>query len=263
MNVRVPFEFIGLGRRFREQITNADDHAVRTMISIFTPLARRADRSAVPRAELLQGAARQWRREMPSVGLLDSKIQLTRRDLHIRDVRVGGGTARATWNASADEPVVSILLVELHVAKGMCRLMVEVIALLSLHAIGRWHQRSRDNSEAALLADLARLAGAYGKIPRIHVATDNQKFFWPASNGQWAGSITERLSEVTGRQEQILNVRTFLPESGKDTEANGCRSWNEETPVSPAEGFADVRLRWDSLRPPRLCGTHSSPRILS
>ena len=218
----VPFEFLGLGRRFRERIAEADDRAVATMLSIFSPLAQRAKRSAVPRPELLQGAARQWRREMPPLGLLDSKIELSRRDLHIREVRVGGGTAQATWNEATDEPVISILLVELHVAQGVCQLVVDTTALLTLHALGRWYQRSLDNSDAALRLDLARLAAAYGTILESGTATARRKFHWPGASGHWVGSITRRLSEATGRQEQILNVRTFLPGGAKEAAAAGC-----------------------------------------
>jgi hypothetical protein len=211
VSARVPFEFLGLGRRFRDQIADADDNAVRTMIGVFTPLARRADRSAVPRPESLQDAVRTWRQKMPSLGLLDSKVELSRRDLTIREVRVGAGTTCATWNPAMDEPVISILMVDLHIAKGICRLMVDTVALLPLHALGRWFQRSLVNSNAALLADLAQLAAAYGKILDTNAATGDRKFHWSADSGHWAGSVINRLSEVTGRQEQVLSVRTFLP----------------------------------------------------
>jgi hypothetical protein len=212
----VPFEFVGLGRRFRDRIVDADDQAVKAMISVFKPLARRAERSAVSRPELLQGAVRFWRQKMPNLGLLDSNIQLSRRDLYIREVRVGAGTACAPWNTAIEEPVISILLVELHVAKDICLLRVDTVALLPLHALGRWYQRSLANNDDALLADLAQLAGAYGKILPIDAAVDNLKFLWPTTGGQWAGSITERLSEATGREEQVLNVRTFLPRRAKN-----------------------------------------------
>ena len=214
---RVPFEFRGRGRCFREQIADADDLAVRTMAHVFTPLAVRADRSAIPRPELLQDAARDWRQEMPTVGLLDSNIQRSRRELHIREVRVGAGTlSHATRDKETSEPVVAILLVDLHVAPGICRLMVDTAVLLSLHALGRWYQRALDNSEVALLSDLARLAAAYGRILTIHAATGNPGFLCPATGGQWAGSITQRLSEATGRQERVLDVRTFLPEGARE-----------------------------------------------
>ncbi len=213
----VPFEFVGLGRCFRDRIADADNHAVKTMISVFTPLARRAERSAVSRPELLQDATRLWRQKMPSFGLLDSNIQLSRRELYIREVRVGAGTACAPWNAAIEEPVVSILLVELHVAKDICLLRTDTVALLPLHALGRWYQRSLLNSDAALLADLAQLAGAYGKILPTDASVDNLKFLWPTTGGQWAGSITERMSEATGREERVLNVRTFLPRSTRNS----------------------------------------------
>jgi hypothetical protein len=226
----VPFEFLGLGRRFRDQIVDADDRALKTMIGVFKPLARRADRSTVSRPELLQDAVRLWRQKMPSVGLLDSKIQMSRRDLHIREVRVGAGTACAPWNAATDEPVISIVLVELRVAKDVCRLMVDPVVLLPLHALARWYQRSLDNSDAALLTDLAQMASAYGEILHIHTALGNRKFLCPATSGLWAGSVTERLSEATGRQEQVLSVRTFLPGGTKDTKV---ATWSRDQEVLP------------------------------
>lgn len=239
MNTPVPFEFLGLGRAFREQIVDADDRALKTMIDVFRPLARRADRSADSRPELLQDAVRFWRQKMPSVGLLDSKIQISRRDLHIREVRVGAGTACAPWNAATDEPVISIVLVELRVAKEVCLLMVDTVALLPLHALGRWYQRSLANNDAALFADLAQLACAYGEILRNHSALGNRKFLGPASSGLWAGSVAERLSEATGRQEQVLNVRTFVSGHARETEV---AKWSKNREML-ADRSRDPRVR--------------------
>ena len=209
----VPREFLGLGRRFREQIADADDLAARAMIRVFKPLAARADRSAIPRPEMLQDAARIWRQSMPSMGLLDSNIHRSRRDLHIREVRLGVGTFHgASWDEGASEPVVAILLVDLLAAPGICRLMVEAAVMFSLHALARWYQRAPDNSEAALLLDLARPAAMYGQIIGTSAMTGNQSFLCAAEGGQWAGSLTQRLSEATGRREPVLNIRTFLPD---------------------------------------------------
>jgi hypothetical protein len=212
----VPREFLGLGRQFREQIADADDLAARAMIRVFKPLAARADRSAIPRPEMLQDAARIWRQSMPSMGLLDSNIQRSRRELHIREVRLGVGTFHgAAWDDGASEPVVAILLVDLLVAPGTCRLMVDAAAQFSLHALARWYQRAPDNSEAALLSDLARPAAVYGQIIGTSAMTGNHSFLCAAAGGQWAGSLTQRLSEATGRQEPVLNIRTFLPDGAR------------------------------------------------
>jgi hypothetical protein len=74
--------------------------------------------------------------------------------------------------------------------------------------------------EVALLSDLARLAAAYGRILTIHAATGNPGFLCPAPDGQWAaGSIMQCLSEATGRQERVLDVRTFLPEGTREYSA--------------------------------------------
>jgi hypothetical protein len=211
MTTPVPAEFLGLGRRFREQIADADDRAVGVTLEVFTPLAKRAERSPRPRPELLQDAARHWRQRMPVFGLIESKTQLSRRELHIREVRVGAGTWRYDpRNESSNEAGVVILLVDFHVAHGICQLSADTAAILPLHALGRWYQRSLDNREAALISDLGRLAAAYGIILDKAAATRDAGFFCVAASGRWAGSVTRRFSEVTQRQERILNVRTFL-----------------------------------------------------
>jgi hypothetical protein len=212
MSTPVPAEFLGLGRRFREQIADADDVAVGVIAQIFTPLGKRADRSPRPRPEMLQDAARLWRQKMPSIGLIDRKMQLSRKELHIREVRLGGGSwQHDPKDERGNEPGVGVLLVELHVAIGICQLMVDSAAMVPLHALGRWYQRSLNNSEAALIADLGRLAADYGSILDRAAAVGDPSFFCPTPNGRWAGAIAQRFSNATGRPERVLNVRTFLP----------------------------------------------------
>ncbi len=111
------------------------------------------------------------------------------------------------------EAGIAILLVELRVAPAICTLTVEPAAQLPLHALGRWYQRALDNRETALISDLGRLAAAYGKILDQAAATLDPNFFCPVASGRWAGSVMRRFSDVTQRQERVLNVRTFLPEA--------------------------------------------------
>ena len=211
----VPAEFLGLGRRFGAQVADAGDQAVGVMAQIFTPLATRAERSPVPRSELLQGAARLWRLRMPAFGLFDSKTQVSRRELLIREARAGAGAHPRDERTT--EATVLILFVELHVAPGVCQLMVDAVALLPLHALGRWYQRAFNNCDAALISDLGCLAAAYGGILGEVAANRDPNFFCPVASGQWAGSVTQRFGEATQRQERILNVRTFLsPTAGVD-----------------------------------------------
>ena len=208
----MPAEFLGFARRFRERIAEADDRAMGVIAEIFPPLAKRAERSQRPRPELLQGAERIWRQKMPTFGLLDSKTQLSRRELRIREVRVGVGTWRYDpHDERSDEAGIAILLVEFWVAAGICEWVAEPAVLLPLHALGRWYQRSLDSREDALLGDLGRLAYVYGNILDNAAATLDLRFFCPAGSGQWAGTVTRRFSVATQRQERILNVRTFLP----------------------------------------------------
>ena len=109
------------------------------------------------------------------------------------------------------EPVVAIVLVELDVAKGICRLMTQTATLISLHALGRWFQRSFDNGEIALWSDLRGLAIETGRLLESRSAADNSSVVYRAGSGQWVGTLTEHPSEATGRPEKVVSVRTFIP----------------------------------------------------
>lgn len=207
---RVPFEYLGRGRCFREKLAVADDRATGTMISIFTSLARRADRSPIPRCELLTGAERRWLREMPAFGLLDSKIIRSGRNLQIREVRSGVGTVPVGQEGEDREAVIAIVSVELLVAKGICQLATRTTALISLHALARWYQRSFDNGETTLWSDLRSLAAKTASILESRSTLNSQRFSCRVSSGEWVGSFSERPGEITGHPEQVLNVRTFI-----------------------------------------------------
>ena len=83
---------------------------------------------------------------------------------------------------------------------------------MSLHALARRYQRAFDTSEAALLADLARLAGEYGKLLDDHAKhPGDTEFVVPLpTGGSWVGAVGRRFSEATGRDERIVSVSTFL-----------------------------------------------------
>ena len=109
------------------------------------------------------------------------------------------------------EPGLAICLVELRVAENICRTTQDLVVLLSLHALGRWFQRSLDNSETALLTDLAALGSNYGAILADHERTRDTRFRVPAAGGAWVGEVNRRYSEATLKEERVAAVATFLP----------------------------------------------------
>jgi hypothetical protein len=213
---RVPPEFLGKARAFRERIVEAEPAVTAVMNKAYDPLGERARRKARPRPELIAGAARTWSQEMPTVGRLGacSIRKKSRYQVTIREVRLlSGELSRDDWADGAVDPGLSIAFLELQAGEGGCTLVTDIVVLLSLHALGRWFQRSLDDSEAALLADLAQLAAGYGSILEEHGRTLNAEFRAPVSGGVWAGEVMRWYSAATQHEERVATVATFLPTS--------------------------------------------------
>jgi len=154
---RVPYEFVGRARVFRDRALAVNKPTLDAVEGIYSILAARARRSPIPRKELLQEAATAWRREIPEFGMLERKIELKRNTLRLVELRVGGGLVHYPGWAEAEQGV-GIVLIELRCARRQCEMKSEIICLAGLHALARWMQRSVDQSESALLSNLAALA---------------------------------------------------------------------------------------------------------
>jgi hypothetical protein len=151
--------------------------------------------------------------EMPTTGRLgERKIRKSRRDITISEARLcAGHFRRRAWDEGIIKPGMAIAFIELEVAEAVCSLTVDIVVLLSLHALARWFQRSLDNSQAALVTDLAALASAYGGILTDHERTLEPRFRVPVAGGAWVGEVSRRYSEATLKEERVASVATFLP----------------------------------------------------
>ena len=144
-------------RVFRDRALAVNKPTLDAIERIYGILAARARRSPIPRKELLQEAATAWRREIPEFGMLERKIELKRNTLKLVELRVGGGLVHYPGWLEAEKGI-GILLIELCCARRQCEMKSEIICLAGLHALARWMQRSVDQSESALLSNLAALA---------------------------------------------------------------------------------------------------------
>jgi hypothetical protein len=86
----------------------------------------------------------------------------------------------------------------------------EIIGLVGLHALGRWMQRSVDETENALLRDLSALASQREQLLKHGDRLDDQSFVCYASGGAWVGQVVRMRSERTNTDTRVLSVRSFL-----------------------------------------------------
>jgi hypothetical protein len=163
-------EFVGKAREFRRRIEASDLAATDVIDRVAMPLIARRNRHPMPRAEMLAGAAHEWRKLMPEAGRLNQSIKLNlgRKSLDIEEVRMSSSQfRRAPW--ATDEPGVSLIRLSLNVAPR--KLDVDLINLgaVSLHALARRLHRAFLVTDEAVIADLLVLADAHAALIAQHV----------------------------------------------------------------------------------------------
>jgi hypothetical protein len=200
-STRVPAEFIGLARQFRTAVRAEDKAADIVLAAIKTPLRERLRRHPKLRTEQVFGTERVWRECMPDQFRLGPII--------IRRERcaVGVGERRITtswitderWGADADrEPGVSVCsLMMLAVDRKVAETWAP-IATVSMHALGRWFERTGLREHDALIEALGVLVPAR-EAERVESA-----------GGFWLGGVINAMDDGAGKGCRIRNVRTWL-----------------------------------------------------
>jgi hypothetical protein len=108
------------------------------------------------------------------------------------------------------EQGIGIVVIELRFELGRCELKSQIICLVGLHALGRWMQRSRDQTETNLRSDLAALAQQRDQFLKCGDRLDDQSFVCHVAGGAWVGQVARLRSERTGAESRVLSVRSFL-----------------------------------------------------
>jgi len=175
---RVPSEYAGLARLFHREVQIDDREAEKAHRVITKPLRYRVQRHPRLRPEQVAGAIRQYRQLVPSrfrIGEL--AINPDRASFSIADRRLLVTWLNAeTWNAPGVRELgvgIGVYRMELH--DGKLSQCWQVEAIVSMHSLGRWMERTGLRDHGALLADLAALIGADETTERIPTPSG---YFW-------------------------------------------------------------------------------------
>jgi hypothetical protein len=200
---RLPAEYRGLARIFRAEVKSTDSKFNAVLSAIMKPLQGRLKRHPKLRIEQIAGAERVYRAMVPQAFRIgEIEVNRDRAAFSISEVRLTATWLRiAAWEDEDSEPGLAIARFRLELANGKLRSRCMPSALVSLHSLGRWFERSGIRDHAALTHDLAVLAEV-GDDADDRVAT-------PDSDGAWVGAVINIRGE--GEAVRARSVRTWHP----------------------------------------------------
>jgi hypothetical protein len=195
---RVPAEWLGKARLFRDAVCRADLITQDEARRIIAPLQARLARKPGLRLHQAIDAARVWR-EMPSPYRIALNIDLDDAGgLVIDDWQLNGcHSFNREWDDPSWEPGVTLLRVGLRTRAGVV-LEAVPICIISLHATARWFQRSWPNDEPALIRDIGQLLTTQKCEGRVACA----------GGGDWLGHTT--VAHGGRKAFRCFDVRTFV-----------------------------------------------------
>jgi hypothetical protein len=198
---KVPAEYRGLARCFRNEVRAVDEVMDPALAAIAKPLVARLRRHHRLRHELIAAAVKTYRMTVPSAFRF-GEVEVTpdRDAFEIAETRATATWINSRdWDRDATEAGVAITCCTLAMRPrvGLVHVWMPV-AIVSLHAIARRIERGADRSHGALLADLAVLIDGGGDGD--HVAT---------SGGFWRGEV-ETMEGTDKVAVRARNVRTWV-----------------------------------------------------
>jgi hypothetical protein len=204
---RIPTQFRGLARAFRSKVLANAEAVTADMKAISkaagTNFARKYAGMRPDRA--LDATAARWR-ALPTDGSLSLSIDRKPGVLDIVDVRMTGShVLYIPEYGEVDELSLVVMIVSLTIGPKKCYWSTVPIASISLHALGRWMQRSAKTDDQSLMRDLQVLA-----LAAVNLRDQPGDFSVPAGDGQWTGMVGG-LQEPDGKLSPAVHVRTFLP----------------------------------------------------
>lgn len=206
INTRVPAEFIGLARAFRNEVRAADVAMDKALDAICKPLHERLKRNPKLRAAMLPEFARRYTELIP-VRFRIGEVGGTR---HKTEFAVIETRLCVSWmindrwsDPDAREQGITLCKFTLAVHRGRLARHWAPLVNVSLHALGRRLERGHERSHEALTRDLVVLADAGDDGERVNT-----------SDGFWLGSMVNANNTNTGGVIRIRNVRTWLDADG-------------------------------------------------
>ena len=222
---RIPSEYLGKARLFRNKIIAADQEFVAMHKRVFDELERRIERKPSFRESTCIDLLRDWRACRPFGYLPDltADLDFSKHQITIRDLRLIASMERnAEWKEGYLED--SIALTEFRLVGNskktpegaLCSLKwhLNTITTFSLHALARYYQRAIRPSDDALISSMYATALA----PLSIIRKDRGEMFMPfaipfeAAGGHWFGEV-KMMAPMDKEQDQPIDptlcVRTF------------------------------------------------------
>jgi hypothetical protein len=204
----VPAEYRGLARVFRDRIAAEDRASGEAVSRLDRSIRDRFERgNAVPRRDVLAGAARDWRTHLPPLSRLAVEITLAKRGkaLTINEMRLSSSEyLDATWTEA--ERGLAVITVRLDAGPLRYEFTKRTLAHIGAHALGRRMERGRDTSDAAIKRDIHALGLAHSGLAD---AANGANIEVPVPGGSWRCNVA-MMRTKRGDFSQALAVRTYL-----------------------------------------------------
>lgn len=193
---RVPAEWLGKGRLFRQRVLAADAAYMAAIKAIVLPIKERLARKPTLREGMIWDATRTWQ-ETPAPFRLCFDADTDGKHLTIIEHMLSASVAHnSTWD---DPNELGIIILKMTVTTaGGFRLQGAPHSMISLHALARWQERKHgDRSDAALLRDIRCLL------------TSREPDRIKCDGGMWLSNMVD--TTAMERVHRARDVRTFIP----------------------------------------------------
>ena len=152
----------------------------------------------IPRADGVASFIWAWRCALPALGRIGLTISKSRHSVEIVELRASAGENWLEgWDHSASEAALALSRITATVGPARLECRAELRGTSSLHALGRFYQRTHHATDASVLHALAPLAASEPTSASFTVRA-------PAG-GAWIGEVVRDLL----RNRAVLCARTF------------------------------------------------------
>jgi hypothetical protein len=189
----VPREFTGLARLFRQTVHAENERMCEYLLDRVQPIIERLDRKPSLRPDHLLLIRNAWD-TMPQQFRLSNEFTGNHKHFRFNEARIFAAKwekADELW--SSPEPGILLQLNVLSWRGGDLEHFLMPLALVGLHALGRWFERTGSDDTDSLLHDLKPLIYAEHDAKRV-----------PCGSGTWIGE------SVSIDRDRVLRIKTFV-----------------------------------------------------
>jgi hypothetical protein len=207
---RVPPEFRGLARVFLQEVAAVDADAIAAIAAVNAMLRRRLTKNPHLRREQVREIRQAWERTVPTAFLFERQFSGDHRRLLIAELRISAtGWHDDKWEHSTPEQGLS--LCALSIDTRMARLFQTTPrASVSMHALGRWFQRTGSRDHDQLVRDLRALATfAAADAPPLADEDAKTEVTIACPTGKWVGKNVMARHARSDRLLPMFACRTY------------------------------------------------------